>query len=122
MESGGIHIYLRFVGNVYMCLAAEFATAYRMQWHTVHRACCLIILVNQSVNLTMRKVFLDLGILSAIAGGIFENTKFENEAFDDFQSKQHQWRFLFPAVILRLHGFLWEILNISNAVISNSHI
>ena len=28
MESGGIHVYLRFVGDVYVGLAAELATAY----------------------------------------------------------------------------------------------
>lgn len=55
MEAGCIHVYLRFVGDVYVGFTAEFATAYRMQWHTVHRACRLIILVNQSVNLTMLK-------------------------------------------------------------------
>lgn len=67
VKSGGIHIYLRFVGNVYMCLAAELATAYRMQRHTVHRACRLIILVNQTVNLTMLKELLNLGVVSAFA-------------------------------------------------------
>lgn len=45
MEFRSIHIYLRFVGDVYVGLAAELATAHRMQWHTVHRACCLIILL-----------------------------------------------------------------------------
>ena len=105
-----------------MCLAAQLATAYRMQWHTVHRACCLIILVNQSVNLTMLKELLYLGVVSAFAGGIFENTKFETGAFDDFQRKQHQWRFLFPAVILRLHSFLGQILNVRNTVICNCNI
>ena len=56
-----------------------------MQWHTVHRTCRLIILVNQSVNLTMFKELLDLGVVSAFAGGIFEDTKFEPGAYDDFQ-------------------------------------
>lgn len=65
MKSGGIHVHLRFVGDLYVGLAAEFATAYRMQWHTVHRACRLIILVNHSVNLTMLKKLLNLGIVSA---------------------------------------------------------
>ena len=58
-----------------------------MQWHSVHSACCLIILVNQSVNLTMLKELLNLGVVSAFAGSIFENTKFETGLFDDFQSK-----------------------------------
>lgn len=122
MESGCIHVYLRFVGNVYMRLAAQLATAHRMQWHTVHHACRLIILVNQTVNLTMFKKLLNLGVVSAFAGGIFENAKFETGAFDDFQRKQHQWRFLFPAVILRLHSFLGQILNVRNTVIRNCNI
>lgn len=122
MKSGGVHIYLRFVGDVYVGLAAELATAYRMQWHSIHCACCLITLVNQSVYLTMRKELLNLGVVSALAGGIFEDTKFETGAFDDFQRKKHQWRFLFSAVILRLHGFLEQILNVRNAVICNSNI
>ncbi len=82
MQSGGVHIYLRFVGDVYVSLAAELATAHRMQWHTVHSACHLIILVNQTVNLTMLKQLLDLGVVSAFAGGIFEDAKFETGAFD----------------------------------------
>lgn len=84
MESGGVHVYLRFVGDVYVGLAAELATAHRMQWHTVHRACRLIILVNQSFNLTMLNKLLDLGVVSAFAGGIFEDTRFETGAFDDY--------------------------------------
>ena len=67
MEPGGVHIYRRFIGDVYVCLAAELATAYRMQWHTVHYACHLIILVNQSVNLTMLKKLLYLGVVSTLA-------------------------------------------------------
>lgn len=67
----------------------------------------------------MFKELLHLGVISALARGIFENTKFETGAFDDYQSKQHQWCFLFSAVILRLHGFLGQILNVRNAVISN---
>ncbi len=78
MEPGGIYVYLRFVGDVYVSFAAELATAYRMQWHTVHSACRLIILVNQTVNLTMLKELLNLGVVTAFAGGIFEDTKFES--------------------------------------------
>lgn len=53
-----------------------------MQWHTVHSACRLIILVNQSFNLTMFKKLLNLGVVYAFAGGIFEDTKFETGVFD----------------------------------------
>lgn len=96
MKSGGVHIYLRFVGDVYVSLAAELATAYRMEWHSVHCSCRFIVLVNHSVYLTMFKQLLNLGVVSALAGRILENSKFETGAFDDFQRKQHQWRFSFP--------------------------
>lgn len=33
---------------------------------------------------------LDLGVVSAFAGGIFEDTKFETGAFDYFQRKQRK--------------------------------